>query len=271
MMKPRVDTLRFPTAEPVSLSMAKNHLRIDSADEDVKLTSLITAARTVIEDWTGRFMCLREVQVFYHSAPYWPVHIDPVPRAGAVAVTYLDSAGVEQIWAPNEYETTGRDGTYLLPATGYSFPTVKQGLEVFRVRLPVGYATPVAFDSASDTVTAPWHPFSDGDRVFLTGHDEAVAPTGLVSKAFKPYFVINATDTSFQLEELPGGGAVDFTTDGSGQMFLGEPIPHSMISAMLLMIGHLYENREPVVVGTTSSELPFTVRSLLNPYRVWRL
>tara|TARA_R110000850_G_scaffold264606_1_gene393786 strand:+ start:27334 stop:27681 length:348 start_codon:yes stop_codon:yes gene_type:complete len=38
-------------------------------------------------------------------------------------------------------------------------------------------------------------------------------------------------------------------------------------TAMLLLIGHWYANRESVVVGTITSELPMAVDSLILPYR----
>ena len=42
----------------------------------------------------------------------------------------------------------------------------------------------------------------------------------------------------------------------------------SIRAACLLITGSLYANREDVVVGTISSELPMGSRSLLTPYRV---
>ncbi len=38
-------------------------------------------------------------------------------------------------------------------------------------------------------------------------------------------------------------------------------------TAILLLIGHWYLNRESVVVGSISSELPMAVESLIGPYR----
>lgn len=38
-------------------------------------------------------------------------------------------------------------------------------------------------------------------------------------------------------------------------------------AAMLLLIGHLYENREAVTVGEAAAELPLGVDALLIPYR----
>lgn len=42
----------------------------------------------------------------------------------------------------------------------------------------------------------------------------------------------------------------------------------SVRAACLLILGSLYANREDVVVGPASSELPMGSRSLLTPYRV---
>ncbi|WP_145491348.1 MULTISPECIES: head-tail connector protein [Yersinia] len=40
-------------------------------------------------------------------------------------------------------------------------------------------------------------------------------------------------------------------------------------TAMLLLIGHWYTNREAIVIGVTSKQLEFTVESLLQPYRIY--
>lgn len=45
-----------------------------------------------------------------------------------------------------------------------------------------------------------------------------------------------------------------------------EPVRH----AILLLVGHLFENREAVSV-TQMHELPMAVESLITPYRVWSL
>jgi uncharacterized phiE125 gp8 family phage protein len=50
----------------------------------------------------------------------------------------------------------------------------------------------------------------------------------------------------------------------------GEPgdVPDAIKSAMLLMIGHWYENREAATVGAVAREVPLGVEALLWPYRV---
>ena len=66
-----------------------------------------------------------------------------------------------------------------------------------------------------------------------------------------------------------GGAAVDITgAAGTGQSFIGQ-VPDDIVSAMLLIIGHLYERRE----NTSDFEvfdIPQNAESLLAPYRIVR-
>lgn len=47
------------------------------------------------------------------------------------------------------------------------------------------------------------------------------------------------------------------------------PIGPAVVSAVMLLGAHLYENREGVVTGTIATALPLSVQFLLAPYRVW--
>ncbi|WP_322990890.1 head-tail connector protein, partial [Hoeflea sp.] len=44
-------------------------------------------------------------------------------------------------------------------------------------------------------------------------------------------------------------------------------VPAAIKTAILLLIGNWYENRESVVTGTIASELPLAVDALIAPYR----
>ena len=49
-------------------------------------------------------------------------------------------------------------------------------------------------------------------------------------------------------------------------------VPDALRQALLLLIGHLYEHRESVVVGTAAlAEVPWTVMQLISSYRMWGL
>jgi uncharacterized phage protein (predicted DNA packaging) len=47
--------------------------------------------------------------------------------------------------------------------------------------------------------------------------------------------------------------------------------PESLKSAMKLLIGHLYANRESTIIGVSVSELPMASEYLMNPYRNYSL
>jgi uncharacterized phiE125 gp8 family phage protein len=47
-----------------------------------------------------------------------------------------------------------------------------------------------------------------------------------------------------------------------------DEVPKSLKQAMLLLIGHWYENREAVNIGNITSELPKGVDALLTPHRL---
>ena len=46
-------------------------------------------------------------------------------------------------------------------------------------------------------------------------------------------------------------------------------IPEPIRQAILLLVSHFYDNRQPVVIGTSFSELTFSVVALLTPYKVY--
>jgi uncharacterized phiE125 gp8 family phage protein len=45
-------------------------------------------------------------------------------------------------------------------------------------------------------------------------------------------------------------------------------IPHELRQAILLLVGHFYEHREPVVIGQAPAEVPMSVEALISPFRV---
>jgi len=46
-----------------------------------------------------------------------------------------------------------------------------------------------------------------------------------------------------------------------------DEVPWELKQAIMLLVGHMYEHREPIVTGTIVAELPFAVEALISPYR----
>ena len=50
---------------------------------------------------------------------------------------------------------------------------------------------------------------------------------------------------------------------------VGGVLPKPLFQAILLMTGHLYEHREPVIAGVGVQKIPFSMEYLLAPYKTW--
>lgn len=63
--------------------------------------------------------------------------------------------------------------------------------------------------------------------------------------------------------------AAEFPKDGDGNPTDENALvlDDDLVTAMLLLIGHWYANRESVAVGVSTAEMPMAVDSLIEPYR----
>ncbi len=142
-----------PTVEPVSVSQAKAALRIDDTRFDALLPGLISSARAVAEQETGRQLVN---QTWRAELADWPAATDVIPvyRATAAAVTYWNGsawatlAGSGYVFAPDA--VTG-NGTCLAPALGTSWPTLGDIALGPRVRIDL---TAGVADGQASTVPA---------------------------------------------------------------------------------------------------------------------
>lgn len=85
---------------------------------------------------------------------------------------------------------------------------------------------------------------------------------GVVHVAAPPAISTRASAVRVQFK-----GAYHPADAGASPPVLAAPVPEDIKHAMLLMLGHFYENRESVVVGASVEELPMAVEHLLRPHR----
>lgn len=64
------------------------------------------------------------------------------------------------------------------------------------------------------------------------------------------------------------GIEIDFT---AGFGATADAVPEPIRQALLLLVAHWYEHRDPIEIGTPSTAVPAAVSRLLNPYRAVRL
>lgn len=196
----------------IDLTLAKQHLRVDTTDEDVLIQAYITGASGTVQKTTGKLFApkpmTQKLAGFprHHSAPgahgYGlysgvirprPIRLwyGPVYAASAgVSIAYDDADGVEQ--QLTDFRLVDGSAPLLLPAYGSSWPVAQAEPGSVRIGYTAGY--------------------SDADGT-----------------------------------------------------------PPDLDQAVLLLIGHYYQNREAVTgteVRATPTEMPLGVDELLEPYRI---
>lgn len=158
-----------PSAEPLTLTEAKLHLRVDFTDDDALITSLITAARMKCEDMvarsyvtTGWLLTLDRFplptvntntgqaslgwsQLNWSPERVYPSTSEPIrlPRADIIAVqslTYLDpTSGNAVTLDPSQYDVqTGAPGM-ICPAYGLTWPNARIQPASIQIAFTAGY------------------------------------------------------------------------------------------------------------------------------------
>ena len=187
-----------PTVEPVTVAEAKNHLRVDTTEDDGYISTLITAAREWCEQYLDRTLVHTQWAMRLHRFPtdsQYPIELPrpPVVASGtatAVSITYTAESG----------------GTAMLSTAQYRV----QRLETpGRVTTIYGGTWPAAMEDNDAVIVRWWAGYGDS----------------------------------------------------------GSSVPAGIRHAMLMLVGHWYEQRSSVLTGSISKEVEFGVKTLLDAQR----
>ena len=92
-----------PTVEPVSLEEAKLYLRVNAGDENALITSLIKAARVMVEKETHRALITQHWDMILDSAPD-EIYIPNPPLQSIVEIKVTDADGAETTVSTDNYD-----------------------------------------------------------------------------------------------------------------------------------------------------------------------
>jgi len=114
-----------PTKEPISITEANEHLRLDTDDDFGLVTGLIKVARQYCEDFQNRAYFTQTWELWLDAFP-WELSLD-IPRpplASISSIKYYDTANTEYTLAATEYfvDTKSTPGRVAL-AYGKSWPS----------------------------------------------------------------------------------------------------------------------------------------------------
>lgn len=219
-----------PVAEPITLAEAKLHLRLDDDGDsppvhpdDPLIQMLISAAREWCEGYLGRAAapqmielaldsfpssyltgsayfgsgCLRSLYNAVVTTSAGAIMLPMPPLSSIISIKYIDENIVEQTLASSAYAVDDfQQPSWLLPASGTSWPATAAVINAVKIRYWAGY-------------------------------------------------------------DLPGDSPNP------------NPLPWSIVAAMKLVLGHLYENRENSAQFSGNLELiPMGAQALLDGYRI---
>ncbi|MBS1143369.1 MAG: hypothetical protein H6R14_775 [Proteobacteria bacterium] len=129
-----------PTAEPVTTGEVKVACRIDGTEFDVLLPILISAARALAEQKTGRAF---GQQTWAWSKEAFPaaIYLPNPPLVSITKVEYYDTANVKQELANTEYTVDAEAiPAVIVPAKGKSWPSTYDRPGAVRIEYQCGHA-----------------------------------------------------------------------------------------------------------------------------------
>jgi len=155
-----------PTVEPISLSDAKLHLRVDHSADDSLISSLIVAARRLVEGRI-RVACVSQTWDYVLDGlplarMLWPdngvarvdytIQLPIAPVLSVSSIKWVDWSGVIQTLDPSAYQVaTGNPGR-VAPTPYEIWPWPRIGMEAVTIRFVAGYGSTAA--AVPDTIKA---------------------------------------------------------------------------------------------------------------------
>lgn len=114
-----------PASEPITLAVAKAHLRVDFDDDDVLIGALVQAAREYCEDVLGRALMAQTIECVLDSEPSDVIALPRPPLLSVNSIKFYDESDTATLVDPSEYlvDRTSEPGRVVLNADG-EWPSV---------------------------------------------------------------------------------------------------------------------------------------------------
>lgn len=229
----------LPAAEPIVLNDAKNYLRVSSAftDDDPYILAIIQAARESAEAVTGRAIAQRTFRMVLDSHPY-----------------YTDAVQSQLAYPPSYY----------------SLPLYATTLWNYSQMIKLPYAPAVSVQQMRSI---------QPDGTVLTMHQDVDFVLDRISEPARIFpipgtywppdlYVANALEIDFTAGYDPSTAMIDthnVTANPPGQQpdsIIETGVPQSLRLALLMLIGHWYDNRWAATKDNLK-EMPLAVEHLL--------
>ena len=132
-----------PAIEPITLTEAKLHLRVDGTDDDALITSLLKSAREWCELYQSRAYIEQSITAKLDC--FADTIVMPMtPLISVTSIKYIDTNGIQQTLAASYYnvDTTSEPGKITL-AYNMSWPTIRDQHHAIEIIYKAGYGDEV--------------------------------------------------------------------------------------------------------------------------------
>lgn len=271
-----LETLQHPAAEPLDMAVLRDHLKVDSDDQDALIAAYLSAARNFCQEVTGQQLIASKMRLALDDFPRprcwgdFRKKVIEIPKSPIIKIdniVYVDENGEEKILSSSNYVLSNR---FIGLKAGKNWPCTAQESPSVWVDFWAGYCAP--FHTSGNTLILSLYPdLAVGDRVKLSNSG------GELPKPLKPSKVYTVKTVEgvgvYTLSETAGGDAITLTTTGTGIHYLALETFHGIpdaVSAWLLLRAESHftmRGENAIVRGGTLAPLPFADR-LLDPFRL---
>jgi uncharacterized phiE125 gp8 family phage protein len=130
-----------PIEEPITLEVAKAHLRLDD-DEDEYVVGLIIASRRHCEGFQSRAYITQTWDLYLDAFPTGCLKVPHPPLQTVTFIKFKDSSGFIQTLASSEYAVdTFSEPGLICSGYGKSWPATYPELNAVQIRFEAGYGT----------------------------------------------------------------------------------------------------------------------------------
>jgi len=128
--------------EPLSLADAKEHLKVDTADDDSLITAQILAARKWIEQYCNRSLPSQTLTAYFDTLPNGYLMLPQSPCISVTSINYVDTDGNIQVWDSSKYDVdTSSVPARIFTSYGESWPSVRSQMNAVNVVYVAGQSS----------------------------------------------------------------------------------------------------------------------------------
>lgn len=262
-----------PALEPVTITEARAHMRIEEDEDTADVALKLAAARAEVEAYTGRSLYRQKWRAFLSAFPNY-IELPKPPTTSVELLQYVAESDGTLVamnvnGAPPLDVRVMKAGAWTIEppwiqSSPTPWPQTARVRGAVQVDFTAGYTDGGVAQAGTITTT--------GTAVVGAGTAFANALVGQTIQAGGQYLAVTAVADATHLTVAAPGFAPDIAAAAWALTQEGDPlklIPRPLKLAVLLFFGVLYEARE-AFMDVKLTEQPWAAR-LLDKWRVWRV